>query len=389
MSREPFSLSPDLKRLRDEGYAVQIKGNLLVLTGVPYVDATRELRSGTLISTLVMAGDVSCRPDTHVVWWDGDFPCTPDGAQIYALRHRDQRCDLGHGVSASHSFSNKPVEGYQDYHHKMTTYVAVISGSAATLAPGANARPYAVPEPEDDSPFHYTETASSRAGIGALMDKLAPERIAIIGLGGTGSYVLDFVAKTPVAEIHLFDGDTFLQHNAFRAPGASSIEELRKAPLKVDYFQRIYGHMHRHIVPHPVNLNPDTVDALSCISFAFICIDDGPSKRTIIDRLAAIGASFVDVGMGLELDQSSLGGILRVTASTPENRSHHGRIDFVGGGGDDVYASNIQVADLNAFNALMAVIKWKKLRGFYRDLEQELHSTYTIDGNLLLNGELP
>ena len=54
-----------------------------------------------------------------------------------------------------------------------------------------------------------------------------------------------------------------------------------------------------------------------------------------------------------------------------------------------MYASNIQVADLNAFNALMAVIKWKKLRGFYRDLEQELHSTYTTDGNLLLNGERP
>ena len=84
------------------------------------------------------------------------LPTTP----INALRHRDQRCDLGHGVSASHSFSNKPVEGYQDYHHKMTTYVAVIAGSAATLAPGANARPYAVPEPEDDSPFHYTETAA-------------------------------------------------------------------------------------------------------------------------------------------------------------------------------------------------------------------------------------
>ncbi len=387
MSREPFSLSPDLKRLRDEGYAVQIKGNLLVLSGVPYVDAAREVRTGTLISTLVMAGDVTCPPDTHVVWWDGDFPCNPDGMQIDALRHRDQHCDLGHGVKARHSFSNKPPEGYLDYHHKMSTYVAVIAGSAATLAPDANPRPYAAPEPEDDTPFHYMETASSRAGIGALMEKLAPDRIAIIGLGGTGSYVLDFVAKTPVSEIHLFDGDTFLQHNAFRSPGASPIEVLREAPLKVDYFQRLYGHMHRRVVAHPVQLCPATIDELVGITFAFVCIDDGPSKRTIIDRLEAIGASFVDVGMGLELDRDSLGGILRVTASTPENRTQHERIDFVGGGGDDLYASNIQVADLNAFNALMAVIKWKKLRGFYRDLENELHSTYTTDGNLLLNGE--
>jgi hypothetical protein len=391
MLREPFSLSPDLKRLRDEGYAVQIKGNLLVLTGVPYVNVAREVRTGTLISPLVLAGEVTCPPDTHIVWWDGEFPCDPDGVPIDALRHRDQYCDLGHGVSARHSFSNKPIEGYQDYHHKMTTYVAVIAGSAATVAPGANARPYAAPEPEDDNPFHYTEMASARAGIGSLMEKLAPDQIAIIGLGGTGSYVLDFVAKTPVAEIHLFDGDTFLQHNAFRSPGASPIEELRKTPLKVDYFKRLYEHMHRHIVTHPIQLNADTVGELMHISFAFICIDDGPSKRIIIDQLEAIGASFVDLGMGLELDKDSLGGILRVTASTPGNRDHvhQGRIDFTGGGGNDVYASNIQVADLNAFNALMAVIKWKKLRGFYRDLERELHCTYTTDGNLLLNGELP
>ena len=50
-------------------------------------------------------------------------------------------------------------------------------------------------------------------------------------------------------------------------------------------------------------------------------------------------------------------------------------------------SSNIQVADLNALNAVMAVIKWKKIRGFYRDLEHEHHSTYTTDGNMLLNSD--
>jgi hypothetical protein len=37
---------------------------------------------------------------------------------------------------------------------------------------------------------------------------------------------LDFVAKTPVEEIHLFDSDVFLQHNAFRAPGAINKERF-------------------------------------------------------------------------------------------------------------------------------------------------------------------
>ena len=43
------------------------------------------------------------------------------------------------------------------------------------------------------------------------------------------------------------------------------------------------------------------------------------------------------------------------------------------------------IRKLNAFNAIQAVIKWKKLLGFYCDLECEHHSTYTVDGNLLLN----
>ena len=66
---------------------------------------------------------------------------------------------------------------------------------------------------------------------------------------------------------------------------------------------------------------------------------------------------------------------------------HAGRISFEGGGGQDVYASNIQVADLNALNACLAVVRWKKLREFYRDLENEHHSTYTTDGGMLLNGD--
>jgi hypothetical protein len=52
---------------------------------------------------------------------------------------------------------------------------------------------------------------------------------------------------------------------------------------------------------------------------------------------------------------------------------------------DDEYATNIQIADLNALNALMAVMKWKKLSGFYQDLKREFNSTYTINTSQLIN----
>lgn len=391
MSHQPFSLSPDLKRLREEGYFVQIVGGLLIMREVPYVDSQRQVRTGTLISGLEMAGNVTTAPKDHVACFDGDYPCNPDGSPIHQIRHPNGNVNVDHGVTSKHAFSSKPqaTGRYDDYYHKMTTYAAILSGPAAVVKPGVTARIFRIPEPEEDSVFNYIETASDRVGIGALTDRLANEKVAIVGLGGTGSYILDFVAKTPVREIRLFDGDEFLQHNAFRSPGAPSIEELREAPKKVEYLQGIYSKMHRRIAAHPVAIKADNVHLLDGVTFAFICIDGGEPKRLVVQKLEALGVPFIDVGMGLELVDGSLGGILRVTASTPEKRDHvhDGRVSFAGGGEKDIYSSNIQVADLNALNAVMAIIKWKKIRGFYRDLEREFQSTYTTDVNMLLNGD--
>ena len=386
MSQRLISRSSDLKRLRDEGYFVQVRGGFLIMREVPYVNAQWQVKTGSLISSLALAGDVTQSPDTHVVFFTGDYPCGADGEQIRQISHNSDDIDLGNGLTARHSFSSKPVNGYTDYYHKMTTYAAILSGPAAVLNPRANPRTFRIPEEEENSVFNYVETASDRVGIGRLTERLATEKVAIIGLGGTGSYVLDLVAKTPVREIRLFDGDEFLQHNAFRAPGAPSINELREAPKKVDYLKGIYSKMHRGIAAHPAPIDTGNVDLLDGVTFAFISMDGDEAKRFVVEKLETVGVPFVDVGMGLELVDGSLGGILRVTASTPEKREHiQGRISFADGGENDIYTSNIQVADLNALNAAMAVIKWKKIRGFYRDLEREHHSTYTTDGNMLLN----
>jgi hypothetical protein len=363
-----------------------------LLRDVPYVDDQKRVRTGTLISSLTLAGEVAQRPDTHVVYFDGDYPYTADGVALAQIRHQSGEMSLGNGIVAKHSFSSKPDAGYQDYYEKMTTYATILCGPATVLKPGVTPRTFAVPEAAGDNEvFNYTETASDRAGVGALTERLAGEKLVIIGLGGSGSYILDLTAKTPAREIRLIDGDEFLQHNAFRAPGAPSLEELRNAPKKVDYYKAIYSRMHRGIVAHPVDIGADNLHLLEGATFAFLCLDGGEPKRLVIAWLEARNIPFVDLGMGLELVDGSLGGILRVTASTPAKRDHvhQGRIPFAGTiDEDDLYATNIQVADLNALNATLAVIKWKKIRGFYRDLEQEHHCTYTTDGNLIINGDL-
>lgn len=387
MSAALFNRNQDLQRLREDGYFVQITGGLLVMREVPYVTSMREVKMGTIISTLCLSGDVTQKPEPHTVHFEGEFPCNADGTTIEGISAG--AVPAAPTLTAQYMLSSKPgPEGYQDYYQKMATYAAIIAGPAAVLKPGTTSRVFRQPDTDEDSPFNYVETASDRVGIGALTARLEGECLAIIGVGGTGSYVLDQIAKTPVREIRLIDSDDFLQHNAFRAPGAPSIETLREAPKKVDYFTEIYSRMHRQIVPHAVRIDADTVHLLEGITFAFLCMDAGEPKRLAMQKLEEMGVSFVDVGMGLELVNGSLGGILRVTASTPDMRSHiRERVSFEGGGGENVYASNIQVADLNMLNAALAVIKWKKLRGFYRDLDKEHHCSYTTDGNMLLNGD--
>jgi len=195
MSHELLNRSADLKRLRDEAYFVQIKGGYLVLRDIPYVNSQRQVLLGTLISSLNLAGDVTQKPDTHVVYFDGEFPCYADGSPIKAITKSSGNFQLGNGLTAKHDFSSKPPGGYADYYEKMKTYATILAGPAAQIKSDATARPFRTPEPEENSVFNYTETASDRVGIGVLTERLVGERIAIIGLGGTGSYILDLLTR--------------------------------------------------------------------------------------------------------------------------------------------------------------------------------------------------
>jgi molybdopterin/thiamine biosynthesis adenylyltransferase len=198
------------------------------------------------------------------------------------------------------------------------------------------------------------------------------------------------VAKTPVGQIHLYDGDSFLQHNAFRSPGAPSGDELRAKLPKVSYFKGVYSKMHRGIVAHLVYVDTQNAETLRDVDFVFLCLDKGAPKRLINSKLEEFGVSFCDVGMGIRMTNGALGGIVRVTTSTVKKRDDIcDRISFGDPTDGNEYDHNIQIAELNALNAALAVIKWKKFFGFYRDLKHEHHSQYSIDGNLLINEDRP
>jgi hypothetical protein len=274
-----------------------------------------------------------------------------------------------------------PEGAYPDQYTKVTSYVRILAHEALAVDHTVTATPGAAwVEVDGDSPFVYRDTATSRAGIAHLVSRFHGHRVGIVGLGGTGSYILDQVAKTPVALIRLIDGDYFENHNAFRAPGAASLEQLRDRPKKVHYYKDAYSNMHRSIEANDVFLDLENLTLLDDLDFVFLASDDSAIKPAVMGRLEELGVPFIDVGMGVEEVDGHLTGLLRTTTSLPGHRDHvhvNDRIPL-GAPGDDDYGRNIQVADLNALNALMAVLRWKRNLGFYADGTREGFSTFSI-----------
>lgn len=380
MLRELIVHNADLQKLQNEGYELEITAGYLVMHHVPYINADMTIKYGMLAAPLNLSGTRILKPQNHVISFSGEYPYYSNGKEITALRHETKNHKIGE-YTFHFQFSNKPPQGYPDYYAKFTRYIEIISGPAMTMDSTVTARTFKPIIWADDPVFCYEDTNSSRAGVTQISNKLRSQKIGIIGLGGTGSYILDLLAKTPVQEIHLFDGDVFCQHNAFRCPGAPSVEELDLHPKKTDYFKTKYSTMRKGIFSHSDFLSEENLDTLNSLNFVFIAIDSGPTRKMLCNYLNTQNIAYIDSGISTLTYDESLLGTVRVTESTADSR-HVKRLDF-SVNNEDIYASNIQIAELNSLAAVLSVLKWKKQLGFYQNVVHNYNSVYdTNDGEL-------
>jgi hypothetical protein len=216
-----------------------------------------------------------------------------------------------------------------------------------------------------DSVFKFHDTLTSRAEITDLSAKFASDIVAIFGLGGSGAYVLDFLVKTPVREIRAFDFDLFHVHNAFRSPGMLNENELGK-PKAVVYGGRYDNFRHGLRVERKF-IDSSSGAELEGVTFAFVCVDKGSSRSGIFDLLISKGIPFIDVGMGLDRKRGPVNGLIRTTYYSSKNSQmvRDKGLAEMSDQPDDVYRTNIQIGEINALNACLAVIRFKQLRGFY------------------------
>lgn len=209
MSPRLISRSPDLSRLRAEGYDIVLAHGHLLVRDVPYLDGSGRPVRGTLIKALTLTGDVADRPNDHTVFLAGPLPHDVERRPLTAVADSGT-FNLIFELPAQHRLSRKPSDGYPDFYTLVTTYCGLLSKHVQAIDRGAataQTHPTVLADEEEGGPFLYVDTASARAGITAVNAKLEQDCVAIVGLGGSGAYILDLVAKSPVARLDLFDGD--------------------------------------------------------------------------------------------------------------------------------------------------------------------------------------
>ena len=228
------------------------------------------------------------------------------------------------------------------------------------------------------NPFKIPNTFEARSDIGSVQDRIRDKRIAIIGVGGTGSYILDLIAKTPVAEIHLLDSDEIDWHNFMRAPGAPTAEEIesrRSEPsYKVDYHHCKYASLREGVYPHTIRVDSplqfDEFLSTHPIDFAFVCIDqlpdtDSPRQDAVYAALSEARVPFIDSGISITLEDSGITGTVTTSAYSEGSMEWQSAIPNARVQGALPGYRNVQLPEVNALAASLAVMEWRRRTGQY------------------------
>lgn len=379
MFQKLVSHNEDIRRLVERGYAVGFDSKCLIIRDILYLDDKLELQVGAIATKLIFTDPDHVVQDDHQIFFAGSHPHNLDGTPITNLGGGTTTLALSEAaadVVVQRQFSNKPrVDGqlvpFADFFAKIESYVGIISGPAIARHGGTVLTFRSVEKIADDSVFKIHDTLTSRAEITDLAAKFKDEIVAVIGLGGTGAYLLDFLVKTPVKEIRGFDLDPFHVHNAFRSPGRFDDAEFKRS--KADVYQARYENFRHKLKLAPKFVDASCVDDLEGVTFAFVCVDKGSSRAGIFDLLIAKKIPFIDVGMGLNRKNGPISGMMRASYYSEKQAQQVKDMALapLADRPDDVYKTNIQISELNALNAAMAMIRYKQFKGFYLEDDPE------------------
>ncbi|MDE2937707.1 MAG: ThiF family adenylyltransferase [Chloroflexota bacterium] len=385
---------------KQEGFHIETHLDLIRLVGVPCLLAGGKVGSCTI--------EKSVDPNNGK-------PNSVIGGSIHVVRITIDR----EGDGRVYYSDGTPVENYVGGDGKTWSFISILRSphpgqeddetarelihryAKRVVAAVAEAKRSEVAEITESGPFNIPNTFESRAAIRPIQDRIRGQRIAVIGLGGTGSYILDLIAKTPVGEIHLFDADNADWHNLMRAPGAPTgeeIERLRSTSVdKVEYYHGKYDPLRRGVIPHATRIDgPESLDVLlegHHIDFAFVSIDQqthGNLARqdAVYRTLSEAEIPFVDSGVSITLQDDMVVGAVSTSFYEPgstlwENTIPNARIV----GGQPGY-HNVQLPEVNALAASLAVMEWRRRSGQYDSKSTTFFHKFRLETPIILQANV-
>ncbi len=147
-------------------------------------------------------------------------------------------------------------------------------------------------------------------------------RVAVVGLGGTGSPVATMLARSGIGELILIDGDTLDGTNMNRVRGYTQnhIGKNKAESLK-EFIESLGLNTIATTIPHYLNESQEAIDAISTADIVFGCTDDIAGRDIINQALYYYGLVLIDVGLTGFVDTDAEG--------VPYLRDHRGRVSCI------------------------------------------------------------
>lgn len=154
--------------------------------------------------------------------------------------------------------------------------------------------------------------------------KLASCTVAVIGLGGVGSLVTEYLARLGVGTFYLIDGDHLEQSNISRVVGASR-QDLSRRTSKVDIAKRLILEANNHAQVHTIVADvakESVARQLSTCDYLFLAAD---SMRARLIFNALVHQYLIPgVQLGAKVQARTDGTIVDVMSAVRQVRPGHG-----------------------------------------------------------------
>lgn len=143
MLKQLINHSPDLMKLVDEGFKVEVSegGVHLLVHHIPYLNSQKELKYGTLVDRLNLpTPSLVGQPHDHTIYLAGEKPHNADGTAIPV--NNSNAAVLESYIHVQHYYSRKPPPGnYANYYEKIKTYTEIFESQVKVLHPNATSTP--------------------------------------------------------------------------------------------------------------------------------------------------------------------------------------------------------------------------------------------------------